>query len=238
MAQPVLTTGIEILLWIAVFKGANTDLIAGFNKENYLAYAMWAAFFSRISTSWLYEYRMTEEIASGSINSIIVRPMSFYEYYFSQLFGYKLITTAVSLCIPLIASFFFDLPINYARVPLAVILCFYYLIFVHTVSFIVSTFAFHFTKTSSITAAKNLLFWILMGDLFPLDLLPEPFKSIFINLPFASGVYKPAAYIIGRIDTEAMNNGFISLTISLIILGIISRLLWKKGIDSYVGTGA
>lgn len=236
--QPTLTTGIEILLWIAVFKGAQSETIAGFARESYLSYALWSAFFARIATSWMYESRMIEEVSSGSINSLIVRPMTFYEYYLSQLMGYKFVTTILSLIIPLLAAWYFNLPTIYSRVPLAMLLCFYYLILVHTISFIISTMAFHFTKISSMTAAKNLLMWILMGELFPLDLLPEPYKTIFISAPFASGTFIPVGYIIGRVDIQTVYNGFISVTVGLVVLNVIAAYLWKRGIDSYVGTGA
>ena len=238
LVQPILTTGIEILLWVAVFKGAHSETIAGFTKESYLSYALWSAFFARIATSWMYEFRMIEEVSSGSINSVIVRPMSFYEYYLSQLLGYKFITTIVSLTIPILVAYFFNLPTIYSRIPLATLLCFYYLILVHSISFIISTMAFHFTKISSMTVAKNLFMWILMGELFPLDILPEPYKSILISLPFASGTFTPVAYITGRVDISTVYTGFISVTIGLVVLNLLGAYLWRKGLDTYVGTGA
>ena len=238
IVQPTLTTGIEILLWVAVFKGAGTESIAGFSRESYLSYALWSAFFSRIATSWMYEFKMIEEISSGTVNSLIVRPMSFYEYYFSQLMGYKLVTTIISMIIPIVACLLFDFPTILSRLPLATLLCFYYLILVHTISFIISTFAFHFTKISSITVAKNLFMWILMGELFPLDLLPEPFKTIIINIPFASGVFIPVGYVTGRVGIETVIDGFVSVSIGLVVLNLLGAFLWKRGLKSYVGTGA
>jgi ABC-2 type transport system permease protein len=238
LLQPTLTTGIEILLWLAVFKGANSEFIGGFKKENYLSYALWSAFFARIATSWVYEFKMVEEVSSGTLNSIIVRPMSFYEYYLSQLLGYKFVTTFISLIIPIVAVHIFDLPTILARLPLSILLCFYYLILVHTISFIISSMAFHFTKISSLTVAKNLFMWILMGELFPLDLLPQPWKDLVIALPFANGVFVPVAYVTGRIGHETVIQGFISVTIGLVVLNLIGAYMWKRGMDTYVGTGA
>lgn len=238
IVQPSLTTGIEILLWIAVFAGAQTSTIAGFPKEYYLSYALWSAFFARIATSWMYEFRMVEEVSSGSLNSIVVRPMSFYEYYLSQLLGYKLVTTIISMIIPVIAVFLFDLPTIYSRIPISILLCFYYLILVHSISFIVSCVAFHYTKISSLTVAKNLFMWILMGELFPLDLLPEPWKSLIIALPFSSGVFVPVGYITGRIGFETVMQGFMSVTLGLVVLNIIGAYMWKRGLETYAGTGA
>jgi len=238
IVQPLLTTGIEVLLWFAVFQGAHTTTINGFGREYYLSYALWGAFFARIATSWMYEFRMIEEISSGSINSLIVRPMSFYEYYLSQLLGYKFITTIISMFVPVIAAWIFDLPTVYTRIPLAALLCFYYLILVHTISFIVSSIAFHLTKISSFTVAKNLLLWILTGELFPLDLIPDPFKKIIIALPFSSGVFLPVGYITNRVTHAEFMQGFVSVTIGLILLNLLGAVLWKKGLSSYTGTGA
>lgn len=238
IVQPILTTGIEILLWFAIFKGAHTDTIAGFGRESYLSYAMWAAFFSRIATSWMYEFRMIEEVSSGTLNSLIVRPMSFYEYYLSQLMGYKFITTIISLIVPVIAGYYFHLPMIIERLPLAVLLCFYYLILVHTISFLISCMAFYFTKISSFTVAKNLLFWILMGELFPLDMLPANIKSIFLMLPFTAGVFTPVGYLIGRVEIDIVIQGFISVTVFILLLNFIGKLIWNKAMHEYTGTGA
>ncbi len=238
MVQPMLTTGIEIFLWYAIFKGAGTDAINGFSREYYLSYAMWAAFFSRISTNWMYESRMIAEIEMGTINGLLTRPMSFYEYYFSQLMGYKFITTVVSFIAPIIAIMIFDLPTQMSRLPMAVLLCTYYLVLVHTMSFMVSCLAFHLNKIHSLTAAKNMLLWVFSGELFPLDLMPNGLREVFISLPFASGVYVPVAYLTGRVGIESVYQGFISITWGLIIMNLIAGFMWKQGIRKYAGTGA
>ncbi|MGZ3788994.1 MAG: ABC transporter permease [Bacteriovorax sp.] len=238
IVQPILTTGIEILLWVAVFKGAHSESINGFGRNYYLSYALWSAFFARIATSWMYEFRMIEEVGSGTINGLIVRPMSFYEYYLSQLLGYKFITTIISMIVPLLAAHFFHMPTIYARIPLGIVLCFYYLILVHTISFLVCCVAFHLTKISSFTVAKNLMLWILTGELFPLDLIPGPWREKIIALPFSSGVFLPVGYITGRVELNQVINGFISVTFALVFLNALGAWLWKKGLASYSGTGA
>ncbi|QLY25185.1 ABC-2 family transporter protein [Bdellovibrio sp. KM01] len=236
--QPALTTGIEILLWVAVFRGAATAEIAGFSREYYLAYALWGAFFARICTSWMYEFRMIQEIDSGSINAILTRPMTYYEYYFSQLMGYKFITTIVSMIIPILAVIIFALPTKFERMPLAFALEFYYLILVHSISFVVAACAFHLNKIYSFTGAKNLALWLLTGELFPLDLMPEPVKSIVIALPFSSGVYVPVGYLTGRLEIASVYQSFISVTIGIVVVNIIGAVVWKRGLNAYTGTGA
>lgn len=238
LLQPTLTAIIELLLWTAVFAGAQTLEIAGFSKENYFSYAIWASFFARISTNWMYESRMIEEIESGTVNSTIIRPISFYEYYLSQLLGYKFITTFFSLLIPLTIISVTGLPFDFSRFPIALGLCFYYLILSHSISFLISNLAFFFTRIHSMTVVKNLSFWILSGELFPLDIVPEVFKKVLMLLPFSSGVFIPVGYFSGRIEIQDVYNSFISITISLVFVNLLGYYLWKKGLKSYSGIGA
>lgn len=236
--QPILTVGIEVLLWMAIFQTAADGLIGGFGRQDYLAYAVWAPFLGRITISWMYEAMMVEEVSSGSINTILSRPLSFFEYYLSQLLGYKVITTAFSLMVPLIASIVFDLPIYFLRVPIALVLIVYYLILIHMLSFLVSIIGFYLTRVRSFTLLKNLTLLLLSGELVPIDLMPKALEKLLLILPFSSGVYIPLAYISGRGDVELLKQGFLNVTVSIFILGFFCVICWKRGIRQYTGTGA
>jgi len=232
------TSLIEVTLWFALFKGAGTASINGFGLEAYLAYAIWAAFMARLTSSWMYEFRMIEEIDSGSINALLTRPMSFFEYYMSQFMGYKCVTTLISLTIPVAACLIFDLQVVWARVIPAVLLAIYYLLVVQTISFIVATFAFDLNRMHSLTVAKNLGLWLLSGELLPLDLLPETAKNILTWLPFANAVYIPVGYLTGRFGEDLFYRGWLTTTIGLFVFGILAFLSWRRGVAKYAGTGA
>ncbi len=210
----------------------------GYGREYYLAYAFWAAFISRISTSWMYETMMIEEVESGSINAILTRPVSFFEYYLGQLMGYKVLTTSASIMVPVVICLFMELPVDLLRLPLALALVFYYLVLVHIISMIIASLGFFFTRIHHLTVAKNITLWMFTGEFFPLDLAPEPFRSWLIALPFSSAVYRPVGYLTGRLDHATIWEGFVSITAGILILGLISSLLWKKGRERYSGTGA
>jgi ABC-2 type transport system permease protein len=236
--QPALATLIEITLWLALFRAAGTMEIAGFGRENYLAYVLWAAFLGRITSTWMYEFRMIEEIEMGTVNSLLARPVSFYEYYLSQFMGYKIVTSAISLVIPIAACFYFKLPMDFSRLAGALALVFYYLFFVHTLSFCIACISFRLNKVSSLTVAKNLGLWLFSGELFPLDLMPSPWKEWMISIPFANAVYVPVAYLTGRGGHEMLIGGFISTTVGLVVAGAVGAYLWKSGLRTYSGTGA
>lgn len=236
--QPILTSGVEMLVWLAVFKGLTTDNIGGFGLGSYLSYSLWAAFVARISTNWMYEYRMIQEIDKGTINAILVRPISFFEFYLSQFMGYKFVTTTFSIPIVVFFQYWINETINLDRLPLALCLIFYYVLFSHLLSFVISTLAFRFNRIYSITGAKNLLLWLLTGELIPLDLFPPSYKAVLLALPFCNAVYIPVAYITGRIDLTVVLHGFASLSLALIAFGGLAYWCWTSGIRKYAGTGA
>ncbi len=237
--QPILSVGVEVLLWIAIFKTADASgLIGGFARENYLAYAVWAPFLGRIAISWMYESMMVEEVVSGSINTILTRPISFFEYYLSQTMGYKVITTLFSMTVPLFASVYFKLPVHYDRLPAAFLIIVYYIFLVHTMSFMVSTLGFYLTRVRSFTLLKNLSLMLLGGELVPIDLMPKALSELLLSLPFSSGVYVPLALITGRADYNLLYQGFFNITWGLALTGLVSYFLWKRGVREYTGTGA
>jgi ABC-2 type transport system permease protein len=74
--------------------------------------------------------------------------------------------------------------------------------------------------------------------MIPLDLYPEPLKTWMIRSPFAAGVYVPVGYITGRFDSRLVWETFVSITIGLVVVGLVARVAWRMGLRSYTGTGA
>ena len=160
------------------------------------------------------------------------------EFYLSQFVGYKLTCTVFSLVLPIMACWYFRAPMHLERLPAVILLVTYYLVFSHTLSFCIACLAFFLNRAYSFTGMKNMLIWVLAGELIPLDLYPEPLRQVMLNSPFAAGVYVPVSYITGRIGTEQFLHSFVSITGGLVVFGSLAYVLWQRGIRSYTGTGA
>ncbi len=236
--QPAIVSLVELTLWAAFFASAGTETLRGFGRDHYLTYAIWAAFISRISTNWMYEAAMIQEVETGTINATLVRPLSFYEYYLGQFFGYKAFTTLLSLGAPVVICLLAQLPLQISRIPLALALVFLYLLLAHTISFAIASLGFFFSRIHHLTVAKNISLWMLTGELFPLDLAPEPLRSVLIMLPFSSAVFRPVGYLTGRLDASAVAEGFASTLIGLLACGVLAAWLWAAGRRRYSGAGA
>ncbi len=238
VAQPLIAAIVEWILWAAIFDLNGLTEVQGLPKEAYLAYAVWGAFWSRLTTNWMYEFRMITEIDRGTINTILTRPFSFYEYYLSQFFGYKSFVLITSFLAPLTVSLYLQLPVQYERMPVAILLSLYYLLFVFSISFTIASSAFFFNKVQGFTAAKNFLLWFLSGELLPLDLAPEPYRTWIVNLPFAAGVFIPVGYITGRFEFDQVVNTILAITVGLLVINLCNIWLWRRGREAYAGTGA
>ena len=236
--QPIFAALIEVTVWLSVFSNSGVTTIAGFGKAYYISYVLWGAFIARITSNWMYEFKMMEDIESGAVNSFLVRPISFFEYYLYQFMGYKICTTAISLVVPLGVCLWFRFPFDPWRLPLVLLLTTYYLIFVHLVSFCLASMAFHFNKVYSFTVAKNLAFWLLSGELFPLDILPKFWKEVLLTLPFSNAVYIPVAFLTGRAGPLLLVRGFATITLGILVFGLLARWIWTSALKSYSGTGA
>jgi ABC-2 type transport system permease protein len=236
--QPILATSVEVVLWSAIFAKSGMTQINGFGPEYYLAYALWAATVGRISTNWMYEFLMVNDVDTGTLNSILVRPISFYEYYLAQFFGYKFSTAFLTFWLPAFVCWMAGFPTDFSRMPLMFVLVALNLIFMHTLSFTMATLAFHLNRSHAFTGIKNMILWVIGGELFPLDLFPEPLKTWVIHSPFANGVYIPVGYVTGRFGASMVYQGMLSLLIGTLVLSLIAAWAWAKGLRVYSGTGA
>jgi ABC-2 type transport system permease protein len=236
--HPVLVAALEMAIWSAIIAASGDALFGGFTQDSYISYALWAAFFGRNAANWMYEYRMVFEIDTGTVNSLLVRPYSFYEYYMSQFFGYKLVGSMVSIAIPLSVTMMMDGTTNHSRLPLAILLQLFYLLLVHTMSFIVASLGFFLTRVHAFVEVKNIALFMLTGELFPLDLIPEPYRVWIVNLPFANAVFTPVGYLTGRLEIDAVLRGLASTFVGLLVFGSIAAVLWNSGRRRYSGTGA
>jgi ABC-2 type transport system permease protein len=140
--------------------------------------------------------------------------------------------------VPIAGCLLFGGTLILSRLPAMMLLIAYFLVFVHTISFSVACLAFFMNRAHSFVGIKNMAIWVLAGEMIPLDLYPEPFRTILLRSPFASGTYIPVGYITGRISSELFWQSFISITLGILFIGAIARFLWRRGLQNYAGTGA
>jgi ABC-2 type transport system permease protein len=228
---------VEAAFWTGLIEASGNELLGGFPARYYLGYFLYTIL-QLGSMNWRFERAMIAEINSGAVNALLLRPSSFFEYHMGQLLGQKLITALVMLPVISFIAWAWDLPFHAERLPMVFLMGICYVILLFSLHFAVASMAFFFDNVYSLNNSKNMIIWVLTGELMPLDLLPSPIREWVIALPFSCGIYIPAAYLSGRIDTNAFMKGFISLAVGGVVFGLLARFVWKQGLRRYSGTGA
>jgi ABC-2 type transport system permease protein len=228
---------VEAAFWSGLIKASGSDQLVGFPVSYYLGYFLYSIL-QLGSLNWRFERKMIAEINNGSVNALLLRPSSFYEYHLGQLLGQKLITALVMIPVVIFIAWMWNLPFHLERLPLVLLMGISYVILIFSLHFAVASMAFLFDNVYSLNNTKNMIMWILTGELMPLDLLPSPVREWVIALPFSCGIYLPASYLSGRIDAAIFLRGFLSLAIGGLLFGLLSQFIWKMGLRRYGGTGA
>lgn len=234
---PICIFLVEAAFWTGLIHASGSPLLANFPLSYYLGYFLWLIL-QLGSINWSFERIMIAEINSGAVNSLLLRPSSFFEYHLGQLLGQKLIVVLMMTPVVFLIAWIWDLPFHVERFPAALLMGFSYVILIFSLHFAVASMAFFLDHVYSLNTTKNMIIWFLSGELMPLDLMPSPLREWVIALPFSCGIYLPAAYVSGRITTEVFMRGFISLCIGGMVFGLFARFLWKSGLRRYGGTGA
>jgi ABC-2 type transport system permease protein len=228
---------VEAAFWSGLIEASGNELLAGFPVRYYLGYFLYTIL-KLGSINWRFERAMIAEINNGAVNALLLRPSSFFEYHMGQLLGQKLITSFVMVPVVALIAWEWDLPFHSERLPIVLLMGICYVILLFSLHFAVAAMAFLFDNVYSLNNTKNMMIWVLTGELMPLDLLPSPIREWIIALPFSCGIYLPAAYLSGRINADVFMKGFISLAIGGVFYGLLARFVWKHGLRRYSGTGA
>ncbi len=228
---------VEAVFWIGLIKASGRDQLGGFPINYYLGYFLYLIL-QLGSINWRFERAMIAEINNGSVNALLLRPSSFYEYHLGQLLGQKMITVLTMVPVVILIAWMWDLPFHLNRLPLVLMMGISYVILLFSLHFAVAAMSFFFDNVYSLNNSKNMILWILTGELMPLDLLPSPIREWVIALPFSCGIYLPASYLSGRIDTITFMKGFVSLALGGMLFGLLAKFIWKMGLRRYGGTGA
>lgn len=177
-------------------------------------------------------------INSGQLTIPLMRPFGMFRFFFirdtaDKLFNLSFIVLEVPLLIWLFRPPVFVqtelIPILMAilAVILAVLIYFFINIIFGSIGF----------WSRDVWAPRFLLMVIMefaTGAMFPLDMLPAVWQKIMLLTPFPYLLFVPLKIYLG---SAAASSQLITSFVWALILGIIARLFWKKGLKSYEAEG-
>jgi len=183
-------------LWRTTFSARGTKILSGFSISAMVWYLV-AAETIAMSLPALTR-RIDQEVRSGQLAYLLGRPSSYVFYNFAQYLGERLVRLTINLVVgSILALIVVGLPhftwMGILAWPLVTLLA---LCIDFVAYFGIGLLAFWTEETSSFALIFSRLTLVLGGVLAPLEIFPQPLRSIAQALPFSTILYGPSRTLV------------------------------------------
>lgn len=225
-------------LWKAIYAGSGSTEINTYTLADTITYYFIITLIFRFDVDgriWL-----GSDIWDGNITNDLVKPWN--------LIWVHILTTLSEIAVELLlflpfAIFIFVFAFNYIALPslaifgyfLITILLGLFLNFMINLSIHALTFRFGDQEGNS--SLINYLISFFAGAVFPLIFMPEPARSVFMNLPFRFLFDFPANVFMGKVATSDIFIGWVQMLGWGLGFFLLLMFIYKKGLKVYTGTG-
>ncbi|MCI0361628.1 MAG: ABC-2 family transporter protein [Planctomycetaceae bacterium] len=235
---PIIT---QIFLWFAVFQARGNEQLAGYSYRDFVAYYLLTMIARAFSSMPGLASGIAGQIRSGEIKKFLIQPIDLLGFLLLGRIAHKLAYYAVAalpfaLVFFLCRDFFPGWPsaTNLAAGILSLILCFllgYYL------EACMGLVGFWWLEVSSLLFVYMLFSFFLSGHMFPLDMLPEPWKTLVMLTPLPYLAYFPSAVLLGKMQGGELVFGLLAEAGWVVFFIVLSRVVFHYGTRRYSAYG-
>ena len=226
-------------LWASIYRLEGIETIQGYTFAEMLAYQVWVMVIGFLGQG--YNGRnLAEDIRLGRISAYLIYPFSFWRFHAGNFLAFQGIQIGVSwVTILAVASqgwvslsgtsawmhiasgFLFTLCVGF---------------FWFQMSYIIGILAFWLEETWVIRVMMVTLSQFFSGALLPLEIFPEVLQRALAYLPFPYLTHVPVKLFMGTYEGSLLT-AYSMLGLWTLVLLLIGRLLWQKGIRNYTAAG-
>lgn len=241
---PIVT---QIFLWTAVFKASGQTELGGYQQEHVIAYYLLTMISRAFSSMPGLSGGIARQIREGEIKKFLIQPVDMIGFLLLGRIAHKLAYYSVAigpfaLVFFLCQSYFYGLPEHAATHSMTTFAAF--------LAALVMGFALGYFLEASLgligfwwLEVRSLLFiymlfnFFLSGHMFPLDMLPEPWRSLVHLLPLQYLAYFPAAVFLGKVEGLELIRGLLIEAAWVTFFIGTARLMYHRGVKRYSGFG-
>lgn len=234
---------ILVLVWLMNYYVLTTIFLsrptfAGYTLAHMVTYA--------VGASLLYNFVMIHkqerigwDIVEGTLNSYLVKPVSYFWQYFARGMTTRLVTTTSSaLILGVISLFTYSLYVPSMAIMSRVIFALAAAIVIFLfLDFLLGISSFWFDRSFGPRWLFMTTVVMSSGAIFPIDLFPSWISTPLLWTPFPYLIFFPLNVFLGRVSDEAF---IIGMTIAIawaVILFFLMRVFWRRGLRRYEGVG-
>lgn len=226
--------------WLAIF--LNTDEILGYNKQLMLTYVLGVSILAGLVLSSR-SIDVGGQISTGELSNLLLKPLNYFRYWFFRDLADKLVNISCAsvelFLIYIILKPVIFLPSNFNQILIFLIAAILGMLIYFYLSFLISLTTFWYVEHNGWPA--RFLFTVLVvfvaGVLFPLDIFPEKIFSFIKLLPTTYLLFFPLQLWLGRLSSLLVAQGIILSLFWIIVLKLLTKLLWDKGLKVYEAHG-
>ena len=236
----IINTIITIVVYLCIYKALYGDK----TEVDGISFAMVAtSFVISLGLSSAFEYNemfLQHKVEDGSITNELLKPVNFMLRLLAENVG-EGIFKIVFQFLPALAF-----TMLYAKLcPPKSILHLVVMIFsvgfgyliLWLIGFIVQTWSFWLFSVWGIMTIKNVFVRILSGTLLPIWFMPQIIRKIIAFTPFESIYFTPVQIYLGEITWMEILSKITIQAVWIVILLVIAKFFWKRGIKKLVVQG-
>ena len=187
------------------------------------------------------EWQIAADIREGQNNSLLTKPMRYLAYRFSIFMSGRLVYTFVTL--PPIALIFIyfrhyialpDQAMTYVLASISMVMAALMQFFI---TYSLAMMAFWILEISTIVFIVYSFEYFLGGQMFPIDIMPDPVQAVMKWLPFYYELFCPVAIFLGRLQGAALAEALAIQSGWLLLTWAAARAMWKRGLGHYQAVG-
>jgi ABC-2 type transport system permease protein len=243
---PIVT---QVFLWTAVFAATSRPDIAGYSRNDIIAYYLLTMVTRAFSSMPGLAGGISRSIRDGSVKKYLVQPVDYVSFLLAARIAHKLVYYAVAI-LPF-AAVFWVCRGSFPPLPDAATIAAYLLSLM--LSFLLGFFmeatlgmlGFWVLETASIVFAYMLVQYLLSGHMFPIDMLagiPTGVAGVSMAdvvrwMPFEYTAYFPAAVWLGKVRGADLARDLAIEAAWVVVMAVACRVVWWRGTRRYAAYG-
>ncbi len=184
---------------------------------------------------------IARQIRSGEIKKFLIQPVDLVSFLLLSRVAHKLVyylvaTAPFALVFFLCRSYFpgWPEPTTFVAFLASLVMTFLLGFFMEAT---MGMLGFWFLEVSSLLFVYMLFSFFFSGHMFPLDFLPEPFRTLVMISPLQYLAYFPAAVFLGKIQGTDLAIGLAVELFWVVFFVVACRTALARGIRHYSGFG-
>jgi ABC-2 type transport system permease protein len=238
----------QIFLWTAVFGAMQSDNIAGFTRDQMIAYLMLVNVARAFSSMPGLASSISRSILDGSIKKYLIQPVDMLGFLLLSRVAHKLVYYAVAF-IPYALVFFLCRGYFQGWPPPGVFVAFLASLVMafllgYFVEVCIGMIGFWFLEVTSLLFVYMLLNYFLSGQMFPIELLDGVKLAGSVSLgdlvrflPFQYMAYFPTVVFLGKVTGTELATGLAIDFAWCVFFIFAARLMFNRGVRRYSAFG-